>query len=72
MCAYFTACNVAADVEVMRLKAVHQTVLRLSYILGSATFAGNRIDQIRTFASYIEFARVGSARGGAKHFAFCV
>ena len=55
-----THCLVAANVIEMGLKTVHQSVLGLPYILYTATFAGNTINQVRTLACYLMFRDICS------------
>ena len=47
----------------MGLKTVHQSVLGLPYILYTARFAGNTINQVRTLACYLMFRDICSSGG---------
>ena len=58
-----THCLVAANVIEMGLKTVHQAVLGLPYVLYTATFAGNTINQVGTLACYVMFRDICSIGG---------
>ena len=54
-----------SNVEEMGVKSLGQTVFGLANILFMTGLAGNEVNQIGTFASYIKFARESFACGMA-------